>query len=119
MLLEVLPGAGGLVSQAAESPYPVGNGERKAAADVGRVGTTGQQQLADFAWLLIEIRLNESIAVNPYVDVKEVDGSCANCCSINHLIISVLLPLPDTTRGGILSPSSPNHSISLALVPVT
>ena len=69
MLLEVLPGAGGLVSQAAESPYPVGNGERKAAADVGRVGTTGQQQLADFAWLLIEISLDVAVVVNPNVDV--------------------------------------------------
>ena len=32
------------------------------------VGTAGKQQL------LIQIRLNESIAINPDVDVKEVDG---------------------------------------------
>ena len=38
------------------------------------VGTAGKQQLADLARLLIEVRLNESIAINPDVDVKEVDG---------------------------------------------
>ena len=50
MLFEVLPGAGGLVCEATESPHPVGDGKRKAAADVGRVGTAGQQKLADLAW---------------------------------------------------------------------
>ena len=38
------------------------------------VSTAGKQQLADLARLLIQIRLNESIAINPDVDVKEVDG---------------------------------------------
>ena len=73
MLFEVLPGAGGLVSEAAESPHPVGNGKGKAAADVGRVSTAGQQQLADFAWLLLQVDLDEAVAVNPNVDVQEVD----------------------------------------------
>ena len=69
-----MPGAGGLVGEAAESPHPVGNGKWKAATNVRWVGTAGKQQLADLAWLLIQIRLNESIAINPDVDVKEVDG---------------------------------------------
>ena len=74
MLLKVLPGAGGLVSEAAESSHPVGNGERKAAADVGRVGTAWHQQLANFSWLLIQISLDEAVAINPNVDVQEVNS---------------------------------------------
>ena len=65
--------AGGLVGEAAESPHPVGNGKGKAAADVRRMSTAGQQQLADFAWLLIQVSLDKPAAVNPYVDVQEVD----------------------------------------------
>ena len=49
MFLEVLPGAGGLGGEAAESSHPVGNGERKAAADMGGVSAAGQ----NFTWLLI------------------------------------------------------------------
>ena len=78
MLFEILPGAGGLVSEAAESSHPVCNGKRKAAADVRWVSTAGQQQLADFAFLLIEVSLDESVVVNPNVDVQEVDGSCVD-----------------------------------------
>ena len=60
MLLQFLPGTGGLLREAAQSSHPVGNGKWQAAADVRRVSTAWQQQLTDFAWLLIEIRLNES-----------------------------------------------------------
>ena len=74
MLLEVLPGADRLVSETAESSHPVGNGEREAAADVGWVGAAGQQQLANFSWLLIQISLDEAVAINPNVDVQEVNS---------------------------------------------
>ena len=108
MLLQFLPGTGGLLREAAQSSHPVGNGKWQAAADVRRVSTAWQQQLTDFAWLLIEIRLNESIAVNPYVDVKEVDGSCAQIvvkgeldggvevvAVLDELLQLLLRPLPD------------------------
>ena len=77
MLLQLLPGTGRLLREAAQSPDPVGNGKWKAAADVRRVSTAWQQQLANFSWLLIQISLDESIAINPNVDVQEVDSSCA------------------------------------------
>ena len=72
MLFEVLPWTGGLVSEAAESPYPVGNWKGEAATDVRWVGATGQQKLTDFAWLLVQVGLDEALLINPDVDVQEV-----------------------------------------------
>ena len=57
MLPKILPGADGEVVKAAQSSQPVGNRERKTSADVGRVCTAWQQELADLAWLLIEVGL--------------------------------------------------------------
>ena len=84
MLFEVLPGAGRLVSKAAQSSYSVGNGEREAAADVGWVCAARQQQLANFSWLLIQISLDESVAINPNVDVQKVDKLCTFCPLRGH-----------------------------------
>ena len=57
MLPQILPGAGREVVKAAQSSQPVGNRDWKAFADFGRVCTAWQQQLADLAWLLIEVGL--------------------------------------------------------------
>ena len=69
MLFEVLPWTGGLVSETAKSSYPVGNREGKAATDVRWVGATGQQKLADLAWLLVKVGLDEALFVDPNVDI--------------------------------------------------
>ena len=108
MLLKVLPDAGGLVSEAAESSHSVCNGEGEATADVGWMGAAGQQKLANFSRLLIQISLDESIPINPNVDVQEVDSSCAEVVvegeldggvevvAVHHELLQLLLrPLPD------------------------
>ena len=69
MLPQILPGAGREVVKAAQSSQPVGNRERKAFADVGRVCTAWQQELADLARLLIEVGLDEALVINPDVDI--------------------------------------------------
>ena len=43
---------------------------------MGRVCTAWQQELADLAWLLIEVGLDEALVINPDVDVQEVDTPC-------------------------------------------
>ena len=36
------------------------------------VGATGQKKLTDFAWLLVQVGLDEALLINPDVDVQEV-----------------------------------------------
>ena len=74
MLLQFLPGTGRLLREAAQSPHPVGNGKWKAAADVRRVSTAWQQQLANFSRLLIQISLKYDIPGSFYVDDDEMMG---------------------------------------------
>ena len=76
MLPQILPGADRLVTKATQSSQPVRNREWKASTDVGRVCTAWQQELADLAWLLIEVGLDEALVVDPNVDVQEVDTPC-------------------------------------------
>ena len=108
MLPQILPGADGEVVKAAQSSQSVGNREWKASADVGRVCTAWQQELADLAWLLKEVGLDEALVVNPDVDVQEVDTPCLEIVvkgeldrgmetvAVHHELLELLLrPLPD------------------------
>ena len=108
MLPQILPGADRLVIKATQSSQPVRNREWKASTDVGRVCTAWQQELADLAWLLIEVGLNEALVINPDVDVQEVDTPCLQIVvkgeldrgvkgvAVHHELLQLLLrPLPD------------------------
>ena len=108
MLPQILPGADRLVTKATQSSQPVRNREWKASTDVGRVCTAWQQELADLAWLLIEVGLDEALVVDPDVDVQEVDTSCLQIVvkgeldrgvkgvAVHHELLQLLLrPLPD------------------------
>ena len=75
MLPQILPGANGEV-KAAQSSQSVGNREWKTSTDVGRMRAARQQELADLAWLLIQVGLDEALVINPDVDVQEVDTPC-------------------------------------------
>ena len=42
------------------------------------MSAAGEQQLADLAWFLVEVGLNEATAVDPDVDVEKVDSPCVD-----------------------------------------
>ena len=84
MLPQILPGVGREVVKAAQSSQPVGNREWKASTDVRRVCTTWQQELADLAWLLIEVGLEllcecqiRPLHLSSYIPVLSLESETA------------------------------------------
>ena len=72
------------------------------------MGAAGEQQLADLAWFLVEVGLNEATAVDPDVDVQKVDSPCVDVvlkgeldrwvvvvAVLDELVQLLLRPLPD------------------------